>query len=339
MPITISNTSLVIDGSKATWTVPSPLLFMGEIVRLFNSSSTTQTYNYTGIDGITTSSAVQAATSSYILARSGSISDNSTTSEIAIIRLFITASEVGNPFSEQLITTTGAGTWTKPEGVTQVVVECWGGGGAGGGCTATDSAGGGGAGAQYARKYIVYSSNSQNIGYSVGSGGVGSTGNGQAGEDTTWATNVAVAKGGGGGKQGISIVPGGGTTISGLGATGSLDGGIGDLVRVNTRSPSNGGDGTVGLNREGNVYSQGGEGGNGAGSTPDRFQFGGIISEQEFGGSGGQTDGVLINGGANGNDVFTAILYGSAGSGASKISGANRSGGDGAQGLIRILYR
>lgn len=328
MPITISDTSIVVDGSKSTWSVPSPFIFMGEIVRLFNSSSTTQTYDYTGIDGITTTATVAATTSSYILVKSGSATDSwNGTTKISSIKLFITASELGNPFSEQRITTTGAGTWTKPLGVTQVVVECWGGGGAGGGATPNNGAGGGGASGMYVRKYLQYSSPSQNISYNVGTGGTAGTGNGTDGGDTTWNTSDVISKGGGGGTGSIVSE----FTPLGEGIAPNSSSGVGDIIYV-------------GENGEGGYYdpvgaagqpgTYGGRGGDNPGSTNNNYDFD-ITTFVEFGGAGA----ISIFAGTQGINGDIGGLYGGGGGGAAKVSGANRSGGAGAQGLIRILYR
>lgn len=319
MPITISDTSIVVDGSKSTWSVPSPVIFMGEIVRLYNSSSTTQTYDYTDTSGILTSSNVAAFTSSYVLVKSGSVEDSYdiNVTFIGAIKLFLTSSELGNTFSEQLITTTGAGTWTKPTGVTQVIVECWGGGGSGAGATGTNSGGGGGAAGQYVRKLIIYDSLSSNIPYSVAASVVGTTGDGTTGNDTTWNTNQVVAKGG---APGLAFVAGNGNPglVSSTGA-------VGDIVHLG----GNGGDGF--FNSPSTVI--GGRGGPGPGSTGD---VGNIATEGvEYGGR------IALNiqlqsGGQDGNPGNN---YGGGGGGAAKVTGANRSGGNGAQGLIRILYR
>ena len=44
----------------------------------------------------------------------------------------------------ETITTTGAGTWTAPCGVTSITVQAWGAGGSGGGTQANNTTGGGG---------------------------------------------------------------------------------------------------------------------------------------------------------------------------------------------------
>lgn len=56
----------------------------------------------------------------------------------------------------ETITTTGAGTWTVPCGVTSITVEAWGAGGSGGGTTDNNSrGGGGGAGGTYVSSTIA----------------------------------------------------------------------------------------------------------------------------------------------------------------------------------------
>ena len=134
------------------------------------------------------------------------------------------SSTTETPNTPELLTTTGAGSWTKPAGVTKVLVECWGGGGAGGGATLSDNAGSGGTGGQYSRKIITYASAQQSISYNVANTVAGTTGNGANGNDTTWETTVVVAKGGIGG-QADSV-------ITGLYPTSSTAGGIGDIVYI-----------------------------------------------------------------------------------------------------------
>lgn len=262
----------------------------------------------------------------YIVSLSGSLSDDIVTNFIsgevllAVTNTFITASETGSLFTEELITTTGTGTWTKPSGVTEVIVECWGGGGAGGGATLADSAGGGGAGGQYARKLIIYSSSSQNISYNIGTGGTGGTGVGGSGNDTTWDTNVVVAKGGEGGQP------------DGQGQAASAPGGIGSTVDGVGMVVYKGGDGGTGIYTTSPNQAVAGSGGIGGASTGISDTINGGI---ELGGLI-QIGAIITSGGQQGS---TGNNYGGGGSGAVKISGPNRSGGAGAQGLIRLIYR
>lgn len=199
----------------------------------------------------------------------------------------------------ELITTTGSGTWNKPAGVTSVIVECWGGGGGGGNDTGTPDGGGGGGG-QYAKKTITYASGAQSIGYSVAaSAAAGSNGN-----DTTWDTNVVVAKGGTAG------------TSAGEAGDGYASGSVGDVIHY-------GGNGTWPL------YGEPGHGGGAAGSTAwgsDANPSRAGLTTSEYGGAGGTYTSGLTGG--NGS------TYGGGGAGGS----GGKSGGTGAQGLIRITY-
>lgn len=227
----------------------------------------------------------------------------------------------------EIITTTGAGTFTKPAGVTSVTVECWGGGGAGGGAISNPGAGAGGAGGQYASSILTYGSAEQSISYTVGAGGVASNGNGLSGSNSTWNTNEVVAVGGAGG------IANAGLSQQVAGGAGSLVGGIGDIVYK-------GGNGYNGesLGPEINAAYSGG-GGGGAGSTGNGgtalvFPIGGL-GTSEFGGNGGDgfsTAAAATNGNPGSN-------YGGAGSGGATFQATNATGGSGAQGLIRVSYQ
>ena len=81
----------------------------------------------------------------------------------------------------QTFTSTGAGTWTKPNGAKFVLVVCVGGGGGGGGGSSTASGtarhgGGGGGGASITKKFISASDLGTTESVSVGTGGTGGTG-------------------------------------------------------------------------------------------------------------------------------------------------------------------
>jgi hypothetical protein len=229
--------------------------------------------------------------------------------------------------TEVLLTTPGAGNWTKPDGVTLIQVECWGGGGAGGGCSTNNTGGASGAGGQYAKKIIVYGSAQQSIAYSVAASVAGTNGNGANGNDTTWQTNVVVAKGGPGGLA---------NRTDDVETAGSITGGIGDIV---FRGGTGGGGFFVdGLGVNPNIVGNG-NGGGGAGPlrNGDDVNFFYNDNAGDFAGAGGVGLSLnsAIDNGSNGNPGNN---YGGGGSGGAKFSGGGRTGGAGAQGLIRIRY-
>jgi hypothetical protein len=223
----------------------------------------------------------------------------------------------------ELLTTAGAGTWTKPAGITEVTVECWGGGGAGGGATSNPSAGAGGGGGQYARSTITYSSTTQNISYNVAAGGTASTGAGGSGGDSTWATSVVIAKGGTGGEA--NAVPN--TFIAG--GVGNIAGSVGDVVYF-------GGNGRGASLDAVDPIARSAGGGGGAGST----QEGGGAEPLGVPGTGSAEFGG--NGGAGFNNVSSVggsgFIYGGGGGGGCANTNTDRAGGSGAQGLIRVSY-
>jgi hypothetical protein len=230
----------------------------------------------------------------------------------------ITEDVIQIPFTEQLFTTTGAGTWVKPAGITEVIVECWAGGGAGGGAPALKSAGGGGAGGYYVKKTIIYGSAQQSISYSVAASVAGGTGAGANGNDTTWQTNVVVAKGGLGGSAGVNQAdaPGGSSTVAGN---------IGDVI-------IEGNFGSAGTYNADFGFGDSVTGGF-AGAGPARFTQ---EITNNLSGLGGDSVFNLSSGGAAGGPGEN---YAAGGGGGARYSGGNQSGGAGAQGVIRISYR
>lgn len=303
----------------------SSTLPLGPIMRIAGLNAESGSFGYQDASGVSVESPEINIDSPpyYILVLSGSVSSQDTISTnffsgntlLAITNLLITGSTTGS-FTEELITTAGAGTWTKPAGVTDVVVECWGGGGAGGGATSNPAGGAGGGGGQYSRKYIKYTSPSVGIPYSVGAGGVGTQASIVNGGDTTWATNVVIAKGGTGGTpNGVDVggVPGG---------IGNQAGSVGDVVYFGT-------DGEPGLVLTSTPF--GGTGGGAAGSTS--ISSGLNATTYEYGGQGGsQINGQSLAGNPGAN-------YGGGGGGAATNVATNRAGGNGAQGVIRLIYR
>lgn len=217
------------------------------------------------------------------------------------------------------VTFSSSGNWTAPTGVTSITVEAWGGGGAGGGATANASNGGGGAGGQYAMKVLTVTPGSI-YAVVVGSGGTGSTGNGTAGGDSTFATTSVVAKGGAAGVGGNTAAK------AGAAGTGSVTGGVGATVYA-------GGSGSAGVVKS-NACNSGGSGGGGAGSTG----AGGNASGNTAGSgtsNGGGNGGAGSNSSSNGNPGNSA---GGGGAGACAESSTTQSGGAGAAGQVVITY-
>jgi hypothetical protein len=181
-------------------------------------------------------------------------------------------------------TFTSSGTWTKPSGVTKVVMEIQGaGGGSGNGDWPYNVGGAGGAGG-YAKKFLDVSSVSTST-ITVGSGGVGSAGAGTNGGNTSWADGTNTVTGNGG---------------SGGGASAS--------------NSSNGAGGAGGSASGGSINIPGQTGIGLGGWNPDVTQAASVMSiggssVLGFGGSG------ILQSGSD-NDGIQGVGYGSGGSGA-----------------------
>jgi hypothetical protein len=222
----------------------------------------------------------------------------------------------------ELLTTAGAGTWTKPTGVTSVTVECWGGGGGGGGASVNDVGGGGGGGGGYARSTLIYPSAEQSIPYGVGLSAPELT----AGGNTAWDSDTVSAQGGDPGFPGDNA----GLVAPGGDGGGIFNPNIGDITYIGGKG--NSGFGPLAVDPSGAGGGAAGSTGNG-GNAADNVPNGGI-GTSEFGGNGGN--------GTTGTVNFTGLPgsnYGGGGSGGFKISGATRAAGAGAQGLIRVSYQ
>lgn len=130
-------------------------------------------------------------------------------------------------------TFTSSGTWTRPSGVTKVVMEIQGAGGSGAGKGTSYYATGGGGGG-YAKKFLDVSSiSTSTITIGAGASGGTATNPGTAGGDSSWAdgTNTITGSGGAGGQVYISARNGGagGTATGGdvniRGGNAPMDGG------------------------------------------------------------------------------------------------------------------
>jgi len=128
---------------------------------------------------------------------------------------------------------TSSGTWTKPVGITKVIVEVVGGGGGGGGTEASSNkAGSGGGGGGYSRKIIDVSA--------------------------VTSVEVTVGAGGSGGAAGANDGSTGGT--SSFGAYCSATGGTGGIRAQSGVAPAAG---NGGLGSNGDINIKGGPGGDG----------------------------------------------------------------------------
>ncbi len=268
------------------------------------------------------------------------------------------------------ITTTGAGSWTVPSGVTSITLQGIGGGGGG--------YNGAGAGAAYAASTITVTPG-QVLYYNVGiSDGTSTTG-------ATWAqigTNAAPSSN----TLGI-LAPYGPSSSSNAGATAISSGAIGTTVYYggsggNYTNGSNGGDGgggAAGVNgggkNGGNCALSSGTGSGGGGGSNGGSSSAGSIGGASAGGTGGNgtagTGGGATaggtgtlggggggatgsgNGGAGGSDTTLGSGYGSGGGGGGAITATAGTGGlyggggggspagpdgAGAQGILVITY-
>jgi len=180
-----------------------------------------------------------------------------------------------------------SGTWTRPTGITKVIVEAWGGGGGGGGGNSTPHGGAGGGSGAYG--YGIYSSISGNISVTIGSGGTGggtgSTGN--SGSTTTVSgggmPSGCTCAGGSGGAHYTASGGAGGSAGAGwnLGIDGQRGGGSSaGLYGAGGSSPRGGGGGAGGFPSITTGYagnSPGGGGGGGGTSTGGAGASGKVI--------------------------------------------------------------
>ena len=164
-------------------------------------------------------------------------------------------------------TFTSSGTWTRPSGITKVIVEVQGAGGAGGASGTTPNQMQNGSGGGYAKKLIDVSSISTAT-ITIGSGGAGSTsnsGNGADGGNSIWSDGTNTVTGSGGlGARAIDYNTtslGGAATGGDLNIPGSNGGGYNTTVGASFLSiaqPQRLADTTA--NKDGKGYGSGGAG-------------------------------------------------------------------------------
>lgn len=211
-----------------------------------------------------------------------------------------------------LTSITTSQTWICPSRCNSVTIECYGGGGAGGGATGTASRAGGGAGGSYAKSVVsVTPGNSYTV--TIGAGGVASTTVTRQGGNTSFTTLV-VANGG----AGAATTSG----TNGTGATAVTTGSVGTTIYQG----GSGGNGTAG------GYSGGGGGAAATyrnGISANLSTAGGGIAPYSGGGGAGVNVANTRNNGS---------VYGGGGSGGLSSSTTDRTGGNGAAGLMIITY-
>jgi hypothetical protein len=142
----------------------------------------------------------------------------------------------------------GTGLWTKPAGITKVVVEVQAGGSGGSGANGTTHDGGNGGGGAYAKQFIDVSSiASSTIVVGLGGAGGGNAVAGAVGGTSSWSdgTNVISCTGGGLPEVSVTMPEGGaGGVATGTGAQMLVNGQNG---AVNSGYSNQGGDSFLGL--------------------------------------------------------------------------------------------
>jgi hypothetical protein len=228
----------------------------------------------------------------------------------------------------------GTYTWTCPEGVTSVQIECWGAGGAGGGSknlglgssSVNANCGGGGAGGSYVKHTSISVTPGTVYNYTVGAGGTGVVAaKGNDGGNTTFDNTTLVAFGGGGG------------AVSALNElnTAVIASTAGGVCQTPTTGTTNYAGGNGGNSKNSTGYYSGGGGGaadsGGAGRAASATTITGGAAGMTGGGAGGNG---ITGTGAMGN---AGSAVGGGGAGSSTGQGdTNRAGGNGAAGKIII---
>ena len=210
--------------------------------------------------------------------------------------------------------TTGTFTWTKPAGVTTVIVFCWGGGGSGG--KHDSDGGGGGAGASCVIGFLAASDLSSSETITVGAGGTSTTSNGygQSGANSSFGSHVTGYGGLGGFRN---------SSTDEDYAEGSRAWGVGDYTA-----------GGFTFDKDALDIFSGGAGGKSYTSV--------VGGNAVFGGGGGggigEAGGTSVFGGNGGAGVVNTAVAGSqpGGGGGGCQYGPSGSGGDGAVWVITL---
>jgi hypothetical protein len=184
-------------------------------------------------------------------------------------------------------TFTASGTWTRPTGITKVIVEVQGAGGGGGRGTGGPYVVGGSAGG-YARKFLDVSSISTST-ITIGAGGAGATVNGNAGSDggdSSWVDGTNTITG----VKGVGEYSNYGTAVGGAATGGDINIKGSDGFNMGGSYAGKGGNsmfgfgGSSGWTGEGVPGAGGGYGSGGGGgySLNGGAGTGGLIFVQEY---------------------------------------------------------
>jgi hypothetical protein len=213
---------------------------------------------------------------------------------------------------------TSSGVFVPGEGITSVVVECWGGGGKGGSRTSSGAGGGAGGGA-YSRSVIGVVPGTSYI-VTVGAG---STTTLSGGDSWFGSLSTILAKGGNSVANNSSSGASGGSAQSGIGE-----------IKFSGGNGANGHHGS-GLDYGGGGGSSAGIGENGNGGN---FQYGGIAPDG--GGNGGDgKEGTNASSSRESGPGSDGSTPGGGGGGALRIgTGSPYSGGNGANGQVIISW-
>jgi hypothetical protein len=212
-------------------------------------------------------------------------------------------------------TTAGANNWYAPHGVSNVVVEGWGGGGAGANRT-TAGQGGGGEGGGYAKLNSFSATAGTTYALVVGAGG--NSNNASNGVSTTFNSTSLVAVGG----NSVALNTATGATAHTSGSTGDVKNYGGGGVTGNNTIWGGGGGSSGGTGASGRA----GQGNTGGGNGTDSAN---LPAGAGAGGNGGKSNGSV------GSD---GVAPGGAGGGAARANSTNRKGGNGATGKLIITY-
>lgn len=251
---------------------------------------------------------------------------------------------------------TSSGTFIVPSGVTQISAVCVGGGGGASGSPGVSDAsgaGGGGGGLSYGTFTVTpYETLTITIG-SGGAGGDAGTNNGNAGGNSIIKRSTTDLLLGGGGAGGV-YYPGGKATggiSDGTQRVGGGTGGTGGASQSNNGGggggggggySGNGGDGGTGNSGVGSAGSGGGGGGGGGQANVNTQNNGGggvnVNNDEGTSGSGGgiNSPGTGGSGGSTATSGGVGGTYGGGGGGAEDDT--LRAGGNGAQGIVRIIW-